>query len=181
MRHAVQPARERILHPERSRLFGQHEEGGLEGILGGVLVAEHAPADAEDHRPVPLHQGLEGELGAVLGPVGEPRQELGIRQPGEGAQVPQPMNLTEQSGASARHVRSLPPGDSSCLPVMPGSGVRLTDFLETLRDRARRTVCEPGSLYRLMLYSELVLGRVGLPKVPIVGAGSGGWFAARVV
>ena len=52
MCHAVQPARERVLHPERPRLFGQHEEGGLEGVLGGMLVADHAPADAEDHRAV---------------------------------------------------------------------------------------------------------------------------------
>ena len=91
------------------------------------------------------------------------------------------MNLTEQPGASACHVRSLPPGNSSCLPVMPGSEVRLTDFLEMLRDQARRTVCEPGSLYRLMLYSELVLRRGGLPKVPIVDAGSSGCFAAGAV
>ena len=123
MRDAVQPARERVLHPERPGLPGQHEEGGLEGVLGGMLVAEHAPADAEDHRPVPLHQGLEGQLGAVLVAGGEPRQELGIGQPGECAQVPQPMNLPEQPGPSARHVRSLPPGNSSCFPVMPGSGV----------------------------------------------------------
>ena len=88
MGHAVQPATERVLHPERPRLAGQHEEGGLEGVLGGMLVAEDAPADAEDHRPVPLHQGLEGRLGAVLVPGGEPLQELGIRQPGECAQVP---------------------------------------------------------------------------------------------
>jgi hypothetical protein len=32
-----------------------------------------------------------------------------------------------------------------------------------------------------MLYSELVLGPASLPKVPIVGAGSGGWFGARAV
>ena len=41
--------------------------------LVASLVAEHAPADAEDHRPVPLHQGLEGQLGAVPVPGGEPR------------------------------------------------------------------------------------------------------------
>ena len=96
-----------------------------------MLVAEHAPADAEDHRPVPLHQRLEGQLGAVLVPVGEPRQQLRVRQPGEGAQVPQPMNLPDQPGPSARHVRSLrSSGDSSGFPVMPGSGRRLTEFPE---------------------------------------------------
>ena len=105
-----------------------------------MLVAEHAPADAEDHRPVPLHQGLEGQLGAVLVPGGEPRQELGIRQPGECAQVPQPMNVPEQSGPSARHVRSLP-GDSSCFNVMPGSGLRLTDFPG---EAGRRLVLQSG-------------------------------------
>ena len=126
MRDAVQPARERVLHPERPRLAGQHEERGLEGVLGGVLVAEHAPADAEDHRPVPLHQGLEGQLGAVLVPGGEPRQQLGIRQPGECAQVPQPMNLPEQP--ARRPAMSDPSRDSSCLPIMPGNESCLTVF-----------------------------------------------------
>ncbi len=44
----------------------QHQEGGLEGILGVLGVVQHAPADAEDHRSMPPHQQLERRLIAVL-------------------------------------------------------------------------------------------------------------------
>ena len=78
----------------------------------------------------------------VLMPVGEPRQQLRVGQPGEGAQVPQPMNLPAQPGPSARHVRSLvlrglvrfpcnalkrgsPRGLGKCYEIM-GQGERIT-------------------------------------------------------
>ena len=45
-----------------------------------MRVAEDLPADAEDHRPVPIHQRREGHL---IGPVAcgqEPLHELPIRE-----------------------------------------------------------------------------------------------------
>jgi hypothetical protein len=73
-----------------------------------MLVLENTPADAEDHRPVPLYQCLEGQLGIPLMPGGEPRQQLGIRHPAERAEVPQSIDLSEHAPLSARHFRFLP-------------------------------------------------------------------------
>ena len=75
---AMEPGAQRVSNPERARLLDQGQEGGLEGILDIIRIAECIPADAEDHRPVPLDQGREGQLGglAVLGR--EPFEELTV-------------------------------------------------------------------------------------------------------
>src|SRR5258707_846203 len=52
----------------RAGLAGQDEEGGLEGVLGVLRVAQHAAAHAPDQRSVPLDQGGEGRL---VTPTGE--------------------------------------------------------------------------------------------------------------
>src|SRR5207253_490064 len=48
---------------------GQDEEGRLEGVLGILLVVEHAPADAQDHRPMTADQGGEGGFVTAGGEV----------------------------------------------------------------------------------------------------------------
>ena len=57
----VQPGSQGVSLAETKRAgpSGQDEEGGLEGILGGVAVLQDAPASLEHHRPVPLDQGFE--------------------------------------------------------------------------------------------------------------------------
>jgi len=55
--HAVQPAAERFAPADRSRPAEKHEERRLEGILGLVGASQHAPAHAEDHRPVAPQEG----------------------------------------------------------------------------------------------------------------------------
>ncbi len=40
---------------QRAGLAGQDQERGLEGVLGVVSVMEDLAADAQHHRPVPLH------------------------------------------------------------------------------------------------------------------------------
>jgi hypothetical protein len=44
---------------EGTRLAGEDQERGLEGILGRVPVAEDPPTHAEDHRAVTPQQGCE--------------------------------------------------------------------------------------------------------------------------
>ena len=41
-----------------ARLPGQHEEDGLEGVLGVVAVAQELAADVQDHGPVPPDKDL---------------------------------------------------------------------------------------------------------------------------
>jgi hypothetical protein len=47
----------------------------VERVLGKVLVAGHAPADGQDHQPMPVHQGRKG----ILVPIrDEPIQQTNI-------------------------------------------------------------------------------------------------------
>ena len=62
MRHAVQPRAEPVRLPQRPGLAGEEQEGGLEGVLGVVRVAEHLTADAQDQGPMPLQERDKGRL-----------------------------------------------------------------------------------------------------------------------
>ena len=62
--HAVEPAAHERAVAQARGLAREDEEGGLEGVLRILLVAEHAPAEVEDHRPVPPHQGRESRVAA---------------------------------------------------------------------------------------------------------------------
>src|SRR5262245_56154843 len=61
-----------------SRLVGEHQEGGLESVLGVVFFPQDPPAHVQDHRPVPLHKRLEGNL---VPPGGEALHPLPVREP----------------------------------------------------------------------------------------------------
>ena len=90
----MEPPPERIVHADLRGLAGQHEEHRLERIRRGVVVAQHPAADAQDHRAVPLHQRRERRLGrGDILPAEEPRQQLGIRQPADGADVEQRLQV----------------------------------------------------------------------------------------
>ena len=79
-RHLVQPRPQRVAHPEAAGLAHQHQERGLKGILRVVRISQDAPADAQDHRPMPLHQGGERLFGRIT-PLGrEPLEQLPIGQ-----------------------------------------------------------------------------------------------------
>ena len=67
-----------LVVPDRAGLAGQDEERRLEGVLGVVRVAEDAPADGQDHRPVPRHQGRERRL---VAPGDEPPEQRGVGRP----------------------------------------------------------------------------------------------------
>src|SRR5262249_31298983 len=67
VRDLIEPTRNRGTVGDRGGLAREDEEGGLKGVLGIVAVPQDAPADAEDERPVPAHQSLEGGLVAGVG------------------------------------------------------------------------------------------------------------------
>jgi len=54
--HPIEPVAHKLAHPQRRRFVDQHEERGLESILGVMRVPEHPAAHTEDHRLVPPHQ-----------------------------------------------------------------------------------------------------------------------------
>jgi hypothetical protein len=49
------------------RLAAEHQERCLKRILGVLGLVKDAAADAQDHRPMPPHQGGEGGLIALAG------------------------------------------------------------------------------------------------------------------
>ncbi len=71
---AIEPARDRVRPPDRTRLPGQHQEDRLRRVLGVVTIPEDPPADVEHHRAVPLHQHGERRLGLIGRPAPEPIQ-----------------------------------------------------------------------------------------------------------
>ncbi len=91
---AVQPARDLLAAADRGRLPRQHQERRLEGVLGLVRVAQDAAADAQHHRPVPLHQLRERLLRRLVPTRQEPVEQLLVAQRAghaelvEGPQVP---------------------------------------------------------------------------------------------
>jgi hypothetical protein len=96
---AMQPATDRLLLADRGSPADEDEERGLEGVLGVVGVAQHPPADTQDHRAVAAHEGLEG---ALIAAQRKNLQELPIG----GALVPQagsPQVLEEFGDRRGRH------------------------------------------------------------------------------
>ncbi len=109
--HAVKPARQKISVPDRRRLADQHQERRLESVLDVPRVAEHPPAEAQHHRPVQVHQRLEG----VLIPARQVTlQELAVPQAAERPLPEQPVKLPQDDPtADSRHGSTPYPGPRS--------------------------------------------------------------------
>jgi hypothetical protein len=75
--HPMEPTAHGPALADFRRAAGQNQEGGLEGVLGVLVVVKDVLAHAQDERPVPLHQ--DGEGGGI--PVfAETLKQLGVRQ-----------------------------------------------------------------------------------------------------
>jgi hypothetical protein len=80
----MEPGPERAGQDERARPPGEDEEGGLEGVLGGLRVPEGPAADPEHHRPVAVDEHRERELRPLAVPPYEPLEELRVRALADG-------------------------------------------------------------------------------------------------
>ena len=95
--HAVEPAAQRVVDPDHPRLADEDQECGLERVLNVSRVVQGTATDAEDHRAMAGHQGLEGRFRRVGRPGRgiDPFQQLGIAEAGgrpggkEGGEMPQ--------------------------------------------------------------------------------------------
>jgi hypothetical protein len=65
---------------DRCRFACQHQERRLEGILRRFVVAEHAPADTQNHLPVPLYKGRERGLRAFTSGDGKCLEQLAVSE-----------------------------------------------------------------------------------------------------
>jgi hypothetical protein len=93
--HAVEPACDRVLPPDRAGSAGQHEEDRLGGVLGLMLVAEHLATETKDHRAVSFDHDGEGILVAMQG---ESVEELPVAQSSDRPAVKECLQLL-QDGA----------------------------------------------------------------------------------
>jgi hypothetical protein len=59
---AVQPAADHLSRRNGSGLADEDKECGLEGVVGVVVVSQQPAAHAQDHRPMPAHQGFKGRF-----------------------------------------------------------------------------------------------------------------------
>jgi hypothetical protein len=106
VRDCIQPVPQWLATVKRGSLAHQDEERGLEGILGGLSVVQHAAADTEDHRSVPSHQRLEGHL-VAHGRV--TLEQLPLGQTGETPALHEPFDLLLNDAAGlTRHGPQLP-------------------------------------------------------------------------
>ncbi len=93
-----------------------------------MRIAQDTPADAKNHRPVPLDQGFKRELGRLIVPDDELLEKLSIAHPPDCPQAEQPVNLPGRCGSSILHGFSARPGGSFRLfiTVLPAREVWLT-------------------------------------------------------
>ena len=63
--HAIKPGPDRVARAEVARPADEDQERRLKRVFDVRLVGQHAPADAQDHRPMPRHQRLERDLVAA--------------------------------------------------------------------------------------------------------------------
>ncbi len=114
----IQPARDRIGPPDRTRLPRQHQEHGLRGILGVVTIAQDSPADVEHHGPVPLNQHGECRLGLLDRAVPKPVQQGTIGQPRRRPGTEQDGNVPENGCRGFACQDPASPVGSPCAPRM---------------------------------------------------------------
>src|SRR5262249_55608744 len=100
-RHAVEPVADKIGLGERARLPGQKQESRLESVFRSVPVAEHPPAGAEDHRPVPANQGGKG---GFVSAGSKAAQQLAVCLAADSSRTRDVADIAEDGGElSSRH------------------------------------------------------------------------------
>ena len=87
IRDSVKPASQGLFLADGGGLPCQDQECRLKGVIGVMHVSEPAPADPQDHRPVPPHQHLEGGL-VVPGQEDAEQLSVGLLLGSTSGQVP---------------------------------------------------------------------------------------------
>ena len=151
-RDAEEPAPDRLATTDRAGLAHQDQEGGLEGVVGVVRVAQELPADAQDHGPVSFDQDGEGGLRRIrIVPRQKPVQELAIGQGPGRTQLVEHGELIAQDGAR------------SCMFHSGSPSVRIG---ETLVNRHNKVPRHPAAIHGFARIDR-ALDRNDCPSRPI--------------
>ena len=98
VRYSMQPTADRFLLGYRARFAGQDQEGRLKAVLGVVLIPQHPPANAQNHRTVSLHKFDKRSLFAQ---IRKPPQEMAVawfkRQPNPAQPPKLPQNGAQRN------------------------------------------------------------------------------------
>ena len=138
--HAVQPRTDGVRRAQGPRLAEEDEECRLEGVVHVGRMHQHPPASAQDHRPQPGDERLEGEL---VAPDRKPFEEFPFRQARGGAGVEQPDQIRRRDSLLLHRrcpaIRATP---LSCRPGRPQD----TTFFPRRREnpRPRFAIAEIG-------------------------------------
>ena len=95
VRHRVEPGAEGVPDPEAGGLLDQDQEGRLERVERVVGVGQPGATDAQDHRPVAVHQRRERQFRRLAPVVREPLQQLAVGQVADHADVEQRADLPQ--------------------------------------------------------------------------------------
>ena len=96
---AVKPAGERLASANRMGVSDQGQKGGLKGVVGIAAATENPAAHAEDHRPVPPDENLEGGRIVMLGKAAE---QFVIGEMGQAFASGNPAEMMNEIGKHAR-------------------------------------------------------------------------------
>jgi DNA-directed RNA polymerase subunit RPC12/RpoP len=145
VRHAVQKAADRLALGDRVCLADEDEEGRLKGVLGVRRVFQDAPADAQDHRPVPADQRLEGVL-VALGEEARQQQRVGERIGFRAGHSPQVLkDLIHRAGGHGWYSRKVRTSSTHSVP----GGAAVRTFFSGNGRAPRRKPADTGYTGRL--------------------------------
>src|SRR4051812_38157030 len=94
--NSVEPAGDGVCPPDGCSLAREDQERSLEGILGILPVAQDLAANAQDHRPVPLHECRECGLRRRIALGEEPLEQLPVRKGADDPDLGQGPQLAQE-------------------------------------------------------------------------------------
>ena len=83
------------MHSETGALLREDKERCLERVLGIVIVADYAAADAKHHCAVAIHQGCKGRFGGLVATASEVLEELTIRHTRHNAHIEESLEVSQ--------------------------------------------------------------------------------------
>jgi hypothetical protein len=92
---SVEPTCQLFLVCDRASLASQYQKGRLKGILGRVMVAQHAPTYSQHHGPVPLDQRRKRRLSAFVAAGDEPFKQLLVALMADRAALKQRVQMSQ--------------------------------------------------------------------------------------
>jgi hypothetical protein len=96
------------LPPDRAGLQREDQERRLERVFRGLLIAYGTAANAQDHRPVPVHDRLEGPRRGVARLRGEAPDQFAIAQAADGPYVVQGVEIAGETRGGCTFHRESP-------------------------------------------------------------------------